>query len=174
MQCPAHVTTYAEQYRAKEETATTVVAVVSSVLVCGYLSVLFFRPSTTHSSPAENSIAYLFRVNVLRLLLGIASLSLSFSFLSSALSVASSGLALAALRDVQTAVDISHGRLQSSCSHPLRAANLGVAAAFFSLFDLVVFGVLDFVIVPDLWPTLTSSQKAYDEYYYSASFARAR
>lgn len=173
-QCPVPVTSYAEQFRTNEQTATTAVAVVSAVFVCGSLAVLYFWRPTSRSSPAEKTVGYLVRFNLLRLLLCAVGLSFSFAFISSALSAVSAGIALAGMRDLQTAVDLSFGRLRSSCSHPLNAANLAVAAIVFSLLEIVMFSVLDFVTVPDLWPTLITSQKTYDEYYYSASFARSR
>ena len=173
MQCPVSVTSYAAQARSNAQTATTVVAVISAVVVCGYIAVLYLRP-TPRGTHEEETVEYLVRVNMLRLLLSVVGLSLSFSFLSSAMSAASAGVALAVMRDLPTAVDISFGRLQSSCSHPLHAANLAIDAAVFSILELVIFSGLDYVVVPDLWPTLITSQTTYDLFYYSAAFARSR
>lgn len=176
-QCPIPITTYAEQSRAAEEAATAAVAAVAAVAVCGAVAALVylrFSSSSKAGMPAaEATLRFAFRVSVLRLGVGIVAAASSFAFLSSVLTIASAGVALAMLRDLPTAKQTSSGLVRGSCSHPLHAANLAIAAAVFCILDIVAFGVLDILVVPDLWPTLVSNRYIYYSDY-SASFARSQ
>ena len=178
LQCPVAITTYAEQFRAKSEAATAAVASVTAVgvsAVVAALAFLYYRSSNTPGvSAAEATLRFASRLSALRLGVGVFAAVSSFAFLSSILSIASAGVALAMLRDLPTAKQTSSAVVRGACSHPLHAANLAVAAAVFCLFDLVLFGALDFTVVPDLWPTLIEGNTNLYSYYYTASFARSQ
>lgn len=145
-------------------------AVVAALAFLRYRSI-----NTPGVSAAEATLRFAFRLSALRLSVGVAAAVSSFAFLSSFLSIASAGVGLAMLRDLPTAKMASGGVVRGACSHPLHAANLAIAAAVFCLFDLVLFGALDFTVVPDLWPTLIegNTNNLYS-YYYTASFARSQ
>ena len=176
-QCPIPITTYAQQARTAEEAATSAVAAVSAVAVCGAVAALVYLRYSSISKAgvpaAEATLRFAFRVSALRLGVGVVAAASSFAFLSSVLTIASAGVALAMLRDLPTAKQTSSGLARGACSHPLHAANLAIAAAVFCVLDLVAFGVLDVLVVPDLWPTLVDGSYLYS-YYYSASFARSQ
>ena len=176
-QCPAPITTYAEQSRSTEVAVTAAVAAVSAVAVCGAIAAFVYLRYSSISKAgvpaAEATLRFAFRVSALRLGVGVVAAVSSFAFLSSVLTIASAGVALAMLRDLPAAKQTSSGLVRGACSHPLHAANLAIAAAVFCVLDLVAFGVLDVLVVPDLWPTLVNGSYLY-YYYYSASFARSQ
>ena len=90
----------------------------------------------------------LYRVGVLRVIVGVCGLIGSTATLSSALLVAGGAAACTSLRDLKTAEAVAQGRREACCgARPLRSANLAIAGIIFGLLDVSI-AVAVVVILP--------------------------
>ena len=133
------------------KTGSTVFAVVISfgvsfgIIVSGAL--LYFR--TKDVSIAEASTLFSFRMSVLRIILGAIGSFSSFAIITSILTLASGAIGVATLKSLEHASAVSHGRM-ASCSQPLHAANLAIAAIAFAVFEMILYSVI-FSLVVNTW-----------------------
>lgn len=123
-------------------------------------------------STAEANVVFMYRLSILRVLVSVAGLVASFSFLSSVLTLAAASVALATMRDLKTATDISYRRLLS-CSLPIHAANLTIAAIVFSFLDLVTCASLSGTVVPTIIPGSSRAIYYYSSFYFTESYTQS-
>jgi len=148
------ITTYAAEFRAKEEAAFTAVTVISTIFVAGGLLVLGFfsvpQPNRPSALPPKLWCCVLFRFSIMRVIVGFVGVFASFAYISSALTLASAAVVLGTMQTLAGATAIVRGTAAAPCSHPLHAANLAIAASVFCFTDLMTFAFLQGELVLNL------------------------
>lgn len=138
---------------------TAAVAAICGAIVVGGLSIFSFlyftsanqnktlASSGTPGGSTQAAVVFLYRVGILHIIIGTIGLVASFAYVSSALTLACGVVAVVTMRDLASAIEISHGRA-ASCSRPVHGANLAIAALVFCVTDLAVFAGIYATAVP--------------------------
>lgn len=176
LQCPSPndnvPNPFASQYQRQRDIVTWTVAGNCLLLFGGSLVTLLWpRPSAPRS---EVTVVRAFRISALRIGAGVMGLLGSFATLSAVLTLAGGAVALATMRDAQTARDITRGT-RRACSRPLQSARLAVAAIVCGVFEVMCFIVIDASVVPRVLQVDASCETYSDSncaLYFSEGFAR--
>lgn len=127
--------------------ACSTFAILASLFTFAYQHVCKASADDT-LAPADASVNLLYRLGVLRVIVGVCGLIGSTATLSSSLLVAGGAAACTSLRDLKTAEDVAQGRREACCgARPLRSANLAIAGIIFGLLDVSI-AVAVVVILP--------------------------
>ena len=129
---------------------TIAVAVISGLItVVGLSASTFYYFTAAHDSKiSERTVTFLFRVGILRAVIGTIGLAASFASVSSLLSIIGGFVAFTTMKNLALAVALSKS---PSCVKPVLSANLALVAIFFAFVELIAFVVINISTLPSFF-----------------------
>jgi hypothetical protein len=98
--------------------------------------------------PADSAMRVLYRIGAMRVVVGVFGLVGSTALLSSLLTMSGGAVAVATMKNLTLATEVTQGR-QKACSKPVYGANLAIASIVFGLIDAAI-SLLLLKFIPDL------------------------